>query len=175
MVRSVNQFKLGVTHTSLVHPTRYPLLGVLEHASRLSAYVAWNPQDLQSCPLHEYLRSRTAKHTLIDADGGTFNVRSTRLAGLDWQRVRAIGFPTQAVSALLSFGNVPIRIELECEKMEPIDLRKLKDALLRALAQRPSAYTVRKPESAVRTSIGRARTFSDLAAAISTVAPNSDA
>jgi hypothetical protein len=158
-----------------VHQLHYPVIGVLDRTTSLGAYVAWNSQDLQTCPWHEHLRSKAAKHILIDANGNTFRVQTTRLAGIDWQRVRTIGFATQVVSALFTFGNVPVRLTLDQVAIEPLELPKLKELLQRALTESPSSYAVRRSESTVRASIAKARSFRELAAAISTVAPAGDA
>jgi hypothetical protein len=154
-----------------VNDLRYPVVGLIDRNSRLSAYVAWDRRDLESCPLHDYLRTKRAKHTLVDADGNTYKVRVARLAGVDWQRVRAIGIVVQAISAILSLGNIPVRIDQGHEKTEPLALGEVKEFLFQALEQRPSPYTARKSEKTVRASVSKARTFGEVAAAISSVAP----
>ncbi|WAC43524.1 hypothetical protein OU997_14785 [Pseudomonas sp. SL4(2022)] len=132
----------------------------------MSAYAAWSERDLETCPFHEYLRTRNAKHSLICADGSARAVEKVTLAGVDWQRVMEIGLFIQVVSALLSFGNIPARIRLTHTQIQPIALDETRNILLKALAQRPHLYTQRRSQGAVQSSLKRARSVADLAASI---------
>lgn len=148
---------------------QYPVVGLLARESRLSAYVAWQEEDLLTCPLHDHLRNRHAQHTLVDAVGNTFTVRQAHLAGVDWHRARAVGLGAQLVSALFSFGNIPVRLTQRYEAAERLSLEDLRSKVRLAIQQQPNRYTLSRSEGAVKASLTKARTFGQLAAAISAV------
>lgn len=150
----------------------FPVVGVVERASKPQAYVAWNDRDLETCPLHDFMCTRTAKHTLVAADGTTRVVERTRLRGLDSARLREIGVVTGTVSAVLSFFNFPVRISLQLTTVSPLPFDQLKSKLQVAVSAAPSRYTGRLPLPKVQSGIARARSVQELAAAISNVRPS---
>jgi hypothetical protein len=145
----------------------FPVIGLIERGSFVNAYVAWNQRDLETCPLHEYLKTREAKHTLICADGSAKAVVKTQLAGVDWQRVMEVGLFIQAISAVLSLGNIPVRIRLTHTEFPSLSIDDARSFLLESLAQRPRLYTQRRSENAVQASLKRARSVAELASSIS--------
>ena len=150
---------------------QYPVIGIVDRGSTIGVYVAWEESDLVTCPLHEHLRTRHAEHTLIDAAGSTVKVSASRLAGFDWQRARAIGLGAQAVSALFSFGNVPVRLRHTYVSSEPLALDELRTLLRHGVSQQPQRYTATRSERAINAELNKARTFSELASAVSPQPP----
>ncbi len=149
-----------------LNPLQFPIIGVIERGSNLSAYAAWSERDLETCPFHEYLITKNSKHSLICADGSAIAVEKVTLAGVDWQRVMESGLFIQVVSALLSFGNIPVRIKLTHTPIQAMSLDETRNVLLKALAQRPLLYTHQRSQSAVQSALKRARSVADLAASI---------
>jgi hypothetical protein len=145
---------------------QFPIVGVIERGSSVSAYAAWSERDLEICPFHEYFRTKNAKHSLIYADGSARAVAKVTLAGVDWQRVMEISLFIQVFSALLPFGNIPVRISLTHTQIRAISLDETPNILLKALAQRPHLYTQQRSQGAVQSSLKRARSVADLAASI---------
>lgn len=154
----------------------FPILGLLSSGTATWAYVAWNDRDLETCPLHELLRSRRARHRLVAADGSTHEVVAEKLAGMDWARAREVGWVTQAVSALLSGLNPPVRIRLELAPLPSASVDSIREELAAAVAAKPAMYGAGRSKTRVLAALRRAKSVRELALAVSNIpAPPQDA
>lgn len=146
----------------------FPVIGVSSpRKGGRHAFVAENPAELHECLLHDYLAGLFDAQWFAGSDGRVFNAERMRVAGIAWRRAREVGLVMSVITSVFSGFNVPVRIDFDVRENGAIDVGALRGVLRECVECNPRLYTHRVGIQAVRAKLARARSFADLARAIS--------